>query len=296
MRIHSDMKKYVSITAVITLILLACAGSDMIIKGCATGIYLWYSAVVPVILPFMLITSLAVSTLDRASLSHRSACVAALVVGVLCGFPTGTMILTAFCEKRLISREISQLLLPLCNNASAMFLYGYIYLQFLKPYLSLAELLCLLYIPQLIYTAAAAAITYTHGHALKQPTSDSKCRSNAVCPGMDKIITGISTIGVYMAIFSVLICAITTLLPYDTARAAAAFLEISQGISILSATHISPDIKTALSLSLTSFGGLSAIFQSHALIKEAELSFSKYIIGKCICGIICCICSLFYLS
>lgn len=288
------MKKIISLISIITVIVCACVFSEHIISGCAAGLFLWYSSVLPVILPFMLITALISDYIKKLDMSGWSTYAVILTVGLLCGFPTGTMIITSFCRDGHISGGRAQLLLPLCNNVSSMFLWGYIYRSFLSELLSLGHTLLLLYVPQLLYTAALLI--------LQRPAGKSGASEKCALPvaGDSDMLSGVirsaAGVGVYMSIFSVFIRLIISLVPNDEAYIASAFFEISQGVSMLSSMPISTQQKTALILSLTSFGGLSAIYQSHAFIREAGLSFFRYICGKCICAALCYACTVIFIS
>lgn len=307
------MKNFIIMSSIIAAIISACVFSDIIIAGCKAGISLWYSAVVPVILPFMLLTGLVVSSIEKTRISTLSAYITVLTVGLLCGFPTGTIIISAFKDKGYISSQSAQLLLPLCNNVSAMFLYGYIYRDSLYDCISFSELLLMLYIPQIVFTlfyaiflritlqprrnssAAQGSISKPTAFSDTLPKNESDSES-ALSGIIEKSIHNITVIGVYMVIFSIAARALLSFLPGRYAIFPAAFMEISQGISMLGQTNLPTDIRTALILSLTAFGGLSAIFQSFGIIKESGLSFLKYILGKCICGTICLICSYMYIA
>lgn len=287
------MKNFLYILSIIIFILCACIFSDAIISGCKAGITLWYSSVLPVTLPFMLITGLVTELIDRLDISGSFAYAVILSVGLLCGFPTGTMIITAFYDRGIISEKNAQLLLPLCNNVSSMFLCGYIYKGFMSGLLSFVGTIFLLYVPQLIYTAGA--LLFSHMMHRRADCHVSDCTAASLHTDTDILygsIRSIAVIGLYMSVFSIIMNLMMLLLPPDRVRLSAAFMEVSQGITLISRSDISAKQKTALILSLTSFGGLSAIFQSHALIRDSGLSFVKYISGKCICGILCYIFSL----
>lgn len=299
------MKKAMTTAAIIIIILCACVHSDIIAEGCSKGIQLWYSSVVPVIMPFMLIVSLVITSVDSMHISGVFAYGLVIVIGLLCGFPTGTMIISAFCGNGIIPRNHCQLLLPVCNNVSAMFLCGYIFNQFLCNYISMTDTLVFLYLPQLIYTAAAFACSCAYHHFAPQcrrnkmlldETSATAIQNTSSALLLENTVRNISVIGVYMAVFSIVIRIIQDTFTSVTSDVLASFMEISQGIGILNSMNINEHTKIALILSLTSFGGLSAIFQSYSLIKESKLSFTEYIIGKCACAVICYVSAILFIK
>ena len=144
---------YIILTA--SIIIFACLNSDIIRSGCTQGLQLWYSSIVPILLPFMLLTGVITSFLRSIQVSKCCAYAIIFIIGLLCGFPTGTIIIAFFYRKRVISENVCQSLLPMCNNISPMFLYNYIYRDHLMEYISFARLIEAVYLPQIIYTVIA---------------------------------------------------------------------------------------------------------------------------------------------
>ena len=303
------MKNIFYMIIITVIVIFACLNATTITEGCRQGISLWYNSIIPVLLPFMLLTGVILSTIDLNSISARSACLLTLIIGLFCGFPTGTITISFLYQSNRINRHTAQSMLPLCNNVSPMFLYGYIYSSYLCRFISLKILLACLYIPQFICTALILFMPRKR-YAI---TSNSRCLTIKRCAKHEVAATvgnspaqhpaslfdtaahNITFIGIYMVIFAIFSSIITHYLPYRTAYIATAFLEISSGIDTLNSITITNKIKTVLSLSLTAFGGLSALFQSYDLIQKTGLSFIKYICAKCLYGVLCAITTFFML-
>lgn len=315
------MKNVFYMIIITAIVIFACLNASLITSGCSQGIYLWYSSIVPVLLPFMLLTSVILNSADLNHMSACCACMLTLIIGLFCGFPTGTITISFLYKNDRIGRHTAQTMLPICNNVSPMFLYGYLYSSYLYKYISINTLLACLYIPQFICTAlfflipriihfiyahprsqvilrqlninietAATAHVESKSHAnfktnIISETSDSSDDRQRHL--LDNAIHNITLIGIYMVIFAILGSIITNYFPCPSAHIATAFLEISAGIKTLDESTLSFKIKTALFLSLTAFGGLSALFQSYDLIQKSGLSFTKYIFAKCMYGILC---------
>ena len=64
------------------------------------------------------------------------------------------------------------------------------------------------------------------------------------------------------------------------------FLEITNGISALNKYSLNTFETYILSILFLSFGGLSFLFQTEALIHSTDLSIKKYIVHKILCSII----------
>ena len=312
------MKNYLCIAILISAIIFACINSALIKEGCADGIYLWYNSIVPILLPFMLLTGIIINLIRSIHISRQLAFMISLAIGLLCGFPTGTMIITFFYENQTLSRRDAQHLLPLCNNVSPMFLIGYVYSTFVKYTLPLYILIALIYLPQIICTAILYCASYMrrdHNLCLQPekaataseipaaaseiPATSSEIPATLQQPSdqsmLVRCITNSTVIGIYMAIFSIISAILCRYIPGTVTQIATSFLEISNGIQEISTIDVPTKIKTALMISLTSFGGLSAIFQSRDMIRSSGLSFIKYILGKSGCGIICYIITYIYL-
>ena len=153
---------YIILTA--SIIIFACLNSDIIRSGCTQGLQLWYSSIVPILLPFMLLTGVITSFLRSIQVSKCCAYAIIFIIGLLCGFPTGTIIIAFFYRKRIISENVCQSLLPMCNNISPMFLYNYIYRDHLMEYISFARLIEAVYLPQIIYTVIALTLSCMSSH------------------------------------------------------------------------------------------------------------------------------------
>lgn len=298
------MKNYLCIAILISAIIFACINSALIKEGCADGIYLWYNSIVPILLPFMLLTGIIISLIRSMRISRHLAFMISLAIGLLCGFPTGTMIITFFYENQTLSKRDAQLLLPLCNNVSPMFLIGYVHSTFIKGTLPLYILIALIYLPQIICTAILYCVSYMrrdHNLCLQPETAATASEIPATLQQpsdqsmLVRCITNITVIGIYMAIFSIISAVLCMYIPGTVTQIATSYLEISNGIQDISTIEVPTKIKTALMISLTSFGGLSAIFQSRDMIRSSGLSFIKYILGKSGCGIICYIITYIYL-
>ena len=321
------MKNYLCIFVLISAIIFSCINSALIKEGCTDGIYLWYNSIIPILLPFMMLTGIIINIIRSMHISKYLAFAISLTIGLLCGFPTGTMIITFFFENNTLSRRDAQLLLPLCNNASPMFIIGYVHAMFIAETLPTHILIALIYLPQIACTAILfyasyihqnynshiQAETITHSMQIRGVNEKHKLYSqneaavtiskNATTSKqtddqsmMIRCITNITVIGIYISIFSIISAIICRYIPGITAHIVTSFLEISNGIQEISALNMPANIKTALTISLTSFGGLSAIFQSHDMIKSSGLSFIKYILCKSVFGIICYITSYAYMT
>ena len=96
-------------------------------------------------------------------------------------------------------------------------------------------------------------------------------------------------VGGYIILFSILANHIMSIpfLPLHIKSFLAAVFELTIGTySISTLPSFSYETKTALILSLTSFGGLSALLQTKSVILSSRLSIKRYFFGKCISALL----------
>ncbi len=315
------MKQFIKILCFIILILFTCVNSNLVVTGAAEGLRVWYNNLVPVVLPFLLISGLFISTIDFDKISSSMSILVLAVCGILCGYPVGAITAGQLYKNNAISYKTACALLPLCNNISPMFLYGYIYSKFMTNIFPFYMVLLFIYVPQIIY-----ALFYVFAFSISERIrTDKKCvnthhkkplhpnninastyndntkinnttlsvndksdkNTSSISMILDNSIHTITIIGIYIVIFSIIDCVIANKIDGNVyGYIFSCFLEITKGTENLFNSNLIWNIKTALILSLTSFGGISAIFQSVHLLKESKLSFINYVSGKLICSTI----------
>lgn len=138
---------YIILTA--SIIIFACLNSDIIRSGCTQGLQLWYSSIVPILLPFMLLTGVITSFLRSIQVSKCCAYAIIFIIGLLSVFHRHDII-AFFYRKRSSLKTYVRAYSPMCNNISPMFLYNYIYRDHLMEYISFARLIEAVYLPQII--------------------------------------------------------------------------------------------------------------------------------------------------
>ena len=265
--------------------------NQVVVTGARAGLMLWFHDVLPLLLPFMLLSNLFVLKIRTKKTGAAYAIPVLFLLGLLCGYPLGAKIASDFTKEGYINSSTAAILLPLCNNISPMFLSGYIGHIVLQDQFPFWFLLAVLYVPYVLVTSIAFLILHTinkhkqtSGYLTKyipqQPTS---AQSNDL---LLQSVIQITYVGLYIMICSILfalVCAIPNL-PSDVSTVLCGILEITQGSTVLAASTFSPACKTALILACTSFGGISAFLQTLQVTKQSGLSMIYYFVVKCICG------------
>ncbi len=271
--------------------------NQVVVTGARAGLMLWFHDVLPLLLPFMLLSNLFVLKIRTKKTGAAYAIPVLFLLGLLCGYPLGAKMASDFTKEGYIKSSTAAILLPLCNNISPMFLSGYIGHTILKDQFPFWFLLAVLYVPYVLVTSIAFLILHTinkhkqtSGYLTKyipqQPTS---AQSNDL---LLQSVIQITYVGLYIMICSILfalVCAIPNL-PSDVSTVLCGILEITQGSTVLAASTFSPACKTALILACTSFGGISAFLQTLQVTKQSGLSMIYYFVVKCICGCMTGIC------
>lgn len=295
-------KKQIALFLFLTLLLFFLFPS-ITFQGCKNGLSLWLFTVLPSLFPFMLISNIILSLHMTTYVDHLFLPVCKLffpvtstyplVIGTLSGYPMGAKTCNDLITHHIISKEEGQFFLSLCNNASPMFITCYIAQQCL--HISHLRYFCFFIILLSGWIAGIAIFYLTSAKKEKRKTFQNST-SNHKPPYDADSLSLIQTfdssiinccvvllkIGGYIVLFSILSEFIFTIpwIPSFHKTILACFFEITVGIYKLSHLNISLNLKIALGLAFTSFGGLSSIIQTKSVMISSRLSIKKYIIGK----------------
>lgn len=295
--------------------------NQVVVTGARAGLMLWFHDVLPLLLPFMLLSNLFVLKIRTKKTGAAYAIPVLFLLGLLCGYPLGAKMASDFTKEGYIKPSTATILLPLCNNISPMFLSGYISHTVLQDRFPFWFLLVVLYVPYVLVTSIVFLVFHAinnHTHALTcsnthtEPYTSSKeaaVTSHLSAPSVHtaryspkdvskqststqtndlllQSVIQITYVGLYIMICSILfalVCAIPDL-PQDVSTVLCGILEITQGSTVLAASAFLLASKTALILACTSFGGISAFLQTLQVTKQSGLSMIYYFVVKCICG------------
>lgn len=275
------------------IIILFVCNSQLVLSGSLLGLSIWFNDIVPILLPFIIISNIFMQYFNKHIPSAFSI-ISTIFIGTLCGFPIGAKITCDMVNSDNYSYKIGQILLPLCNNFSPMFISGYISVILLNNTYSLSLIFLLIYIPYIIvfllFYCFFKIISYKNIlHKNENTNKNNKSYSASDNKPNDiiiKAINQITIIGVYIMIFCILMKFIQNIsfISVNTSSIICSLLEYSSGIKELLKTNISSKFKTALIIALASFGGLSSIFQTISVIQQSRLSIIKYIFVKLLCA------------
>nr|WP_314461064.1 nucleoside recognition protein [uncultured Clostridium sp.] len=280
--------RLLSVAALFLLLLF----HDTAFEGAKSGLILWGSVVVPTLLPFMICSNVIVSLnaihiliLPVRQLLHRFFCMSdagcyTFVSGLLCGYPMGAKTCSEFMDENRITQKEGKYLLAICNHPSPMFLLGYAASGLPKTVPVWILLLCI-YAP-VIPVALAARFCYQVERPFRSmPVSKESVKSfdESLMDSCEVMVK----IGGYIMLFSILAFYIAKLsfLHPEYKAVILGFVEITTGIQAVS--HVFSGTMGGLWISaVTAFGGLSGVFQTKSVIKNAGLSIRHYVAWKAI--------------
>lgn len=294
------MKKISGICFFIVVTCCILTHSSLSLAYAALGLGLWYEKMVPVLLPFMILSG----TLIRMGLVDglirpvkplfgrlfrlSGPGIYVILMGFLCGFPMGARTIADFRDRQELSVEEGQYLLAFCNNLGPVYFLGFV-LPLLQRKLVLPYVFGMYGIPFLygIFLRYSVYRNRIPEKTQNPPESDrSSDRSGttgknavsalSVVDALDDAITAagrsILQLGGYMVFFNLLNLLPRLLVP-DSFRYAP-LLEISGGLKLLG------DRFPLYTLLLLPVGGLSCIAQTGSCIRNTGLSLKSYILHK----------------
>lgn len=274
-------------------------------EASAAGLLLWFHTLVPVLLPFFILSSLLIAldglspmtrllypVLHRIFGCSREGCFC-LAAGFLCGFPTGARLTGELVRTSRITREEGNYLLGFCNNVSPAFLIGFCMTKSLgRPRLAGPALLLVFGAPVLYGLLTRRGRSFTSLPAEKKTSGSQitfKIADACIMNGLESILK----LGCYIILFSMLAGLFKTLpcpSPILTCILTG-ILEITNGIS-LSAALLPGREAFSLVLGIAAFGGLSGLAQTQSMTEGSGLSCALYLRAKLVTAVFITVCAL----
>ena len=257
------------------------------------GFSLWYSKMIPSLLPFMIISGILIrmnltenfSGILHPILKRLYGCSQnvsyAIITGFLCGFPMGAKVTADLLKNNKITLTEAKFLLSFCNNIGPVYFFSFVIplLQITKPlpYLLGMYAIPLLYGIILRHTYYRQALNVSNTYL--SPHNSPVNLLTAMDQSIHASIQSILTLCGYMILFNLLNILPHFILP-GCHKFLAPFLEITGGLSLLQGSY------RFYCMVLLTFGGLSCMAQTHSMICDTELSMKHYVLHKCILTII----------
>lgn len=291
------MKKIIYIIVLSTLVLYILFFPEPAIAAASFGLMLWYSKMLPTLLPFAILSYILVSSgllNNAATVLHKPlarilpisvAGIYPLFAGFLFGFPLGSRITAQMVVQGQMNREEGNRLFAVCNNISPLFISGFILSDTLRRPDLKAVTLLLLYLPPLLWLWLEQKLHPVRVCKLKQALQTEKAASRSqinfkiIDAGIMSGFETLTRLGGYIMLFAIL-AQMTTCIPSLPKPASCMLIgltEITNGIAAISSTDLPFTIKYPAIVACTAFGGLSGLAQTASMTKEAGLSMRYYV-------------------
>lgn len=261
------------------------------VNAASNGLNLWFHQMIPTLFPFMILTGVMIQMDLTASYVgflkpalfpafRISDCgIYAILVGFLCGFPMGAVVISSLYQKNKISKQEAQYLLCFCNNIGPVYYLGYA-LPVLGIQSSFWYLIGMYGIPLLYGIVLRYTIYKNKIKEFKKPSADVMNVSTTFLCALDETITSsmekMMKLGAYMILFQVIASIFTRCLSGQSLAISTGLLEINGGIKMLAS------YPKVYPLTLMVFGGFCCLLQTKTVLSQTDLSLEKYFLHKVI--------------
>lgn len=284
----------------------------VVFTGAGKGLLLWYTSVLPTLLPFIIMSGLLIRTqavhlivrvtgpLLRHIFRVSDYGTFAIVTGFLCGYPMGSKVISDLLKEGHITLSEAQYLLSFCNNASPIFIISFIVLQNLKNERLLAPALVILFLSPILCSFLFRR-KYTDrtisGHemipAREAPSVSGSLVDSCIMDSIEIIVK----VGGYIMLFSILL-SLAEMMHFQSdifRYILLPSLEITNGISMLCKSRLTEPVTFLLTMTCASFGGFCAVAQTNCMLEGTSLSIRNYMTKKLITAMVTSLLCMFYL-
>ena len=276
--------------------------------GAKAGFLLWYDTLFPTLLPFMIISQVILEfNIFEVKPNAGYVVLYPLTIGIFCGCPLGPMLLLKLFNQKKISKNVLEIMTPLCTCLSPAYLIGvvgnrlsFVISGFPKFAVFLFSLLALL---PAIFIICLTCKLRTRKNSININNINNKplMRTEEIIAGIkentenssisrrltvifEKSINASLMLCLYIMIFSVINEFVKSFLPLSISSLIACALEVSSGLQLLSLSTYSSTAKLILSIFFSTFAGVSCMFQAY-IMTDGKMSIKKYICIKTAMGL-----------
>lgn len=287
------MKKKIIPLFLTALFIFMILNPNVILEGAKTGILLWFEAVLPSLLPYMIISNLIIIaglSKDMAFimkpltklLGIKSDAAYCILAGVFFGYPSCAAAAVSMYREKQLDRDTACFVSCAFNNISPAFIAGYVCAGALNDPSKIVPVLILFYIILLLSTILIRIILFrrlpknTVSSAFVRHTKESLLDSAVM-----SALTNIARLAGYIVIFSI-IAAVISLIPWRFTGVLCSVCEVTTGINIMCRSFADTKLLMLMIIPMLSFGGISGIFQTFGVDTERIIDRKKYIYSKII--------------
>lgn len=283
-------KKFTAI-ALTALFIFMILHPEIILEGSKTGILLWFEAVLPSLLPYMIISSLVIAAGFSGEMAFimkpvtkllriNGAAAYCILSGIFFGYPACAASASQMYKKGVIDRDTACFCACAFNNIGPAFIAGFFCTGILGDTAMIAPVLALFY--TILILSAIIIRVFFFGKLSKGKsggTALNPAPANFFDAAVMSALTNIAKLCGYIVVFSI-IAAVLSLIPWKYNGILCGLAEITTGIERLSSSFADKRLLVALVTPLLSFGGISGIFQTFGVDTEGIIDKKKYILSK----------------
>ncbi len=267
------------------------------------GLTLWFDNMIPALFPFMVLSGLIIR-LELApyivSLFHplmhkifrtNHYCEYAILMGFLCGYPMGALIIHDLLKEEKITLEQGNYLLSFCNNIGPVFFVSIVLPIFEKDLhimlLSGMYLIPLLYGVIIRYTLCKNAFKQCGNqvHPVIKVENEDTQFASALTNSFNRAVSASLYLGACMIFFNMLrfipakIFGTSDILPVLSSW----ILEVNGAITLTGELYSSGNVnESILLLPMLAIGGISCICQTSGVLNDTGCNIKHHFIHKCI--------------
>ena len=290
----SKLKKNLFVYFLLVSMIVIAVRSKEILSCARESLVLCFTTVIPSLFPFMVLSSLFVSSYTNDSFKFasfmsnrlfgiRKAANAAFMCGLICGYPIGAKCTCELYKAKKISASEAESLIAYSNNSGPLFVIGAVGTGIFGSVKTGIFLYCV----QLMSALCAAKILKSHTTYSLTPhheNSNTKISFTAsVCTSVINIINVCGFI-VFFSVINELIRPYITLLPSYIQAFAFCVLEITNSIVNITGLEYSYAIKLTFVSFALGWSGFSVHMQVKSLLTGTCLSMKKYYITRLLMG------------
>lgn len=278
---HSPM---INLAVIWALIILFIIQPDAAHDGAISGAQLFIHALLPYLLPYIILTQWLLKVPGKQLTSRWGKYVKAYILGSFGGFPVGAVTVSEMKKSGELNHAESSLLLAACHAPGPMFIIGFVGNELFGSVASGWKLLFAIHAANAVFFLLAMVfVRGQHGQipAVQAPSSSPLISS--IKDSSSVILLVATTVIFFSSLSHVLSTVIAQVFTVDmgiTETILLAFFEMTSGVQ--SATvHFSKEVfYPALIAAIISLNGLSIHMQVMTLAKHADIRILPYIAGR----------------
>lgn len=287
------MKKYNLFIAVFVLFLMAnmILLPKLYLNATMEGIVLWATKVTPSVLVFAFLVKILFSTENKKTENNflKKFCVKSwgcpalsckvFLCSILSGYPIGTIMISDLYQQGQLTRSQAGRMCSFCSTSGPMFILGTVGVSMLGNasfgYIILFSHILGAFFNGMLYRKINLPQIEHAGIQISQEKFD-------ISKIINSTFTSVLSIGVVIAVFSVIITFFQPLInifPSQISPIVEGFIEMTKGCSSIAQNLIGMPAIAAATF-IISFGGISTIVQSIALLNKIQIPIKLFVLQK----------------